>query len=328
MLVLNEAEVRQAVDMAGAIGAIEDGLRQQAAGRATVGERQNLRWGGGWIRTMSCALLDGNVIGYKEFHLAGTGVRYACHLFDATSGLSLAQMDANFLTQIRTGAAGGVALRHLAPPGPVHVAVIGAGAEARSQLEALAAVREIAGVRVHSPRAERRERFAAEMSGQLDIPVEASSTPESAVGDADVVLVATNTGMSGATAYRAAWIQPGQHLNSIGSTMPEQRELEHDVWSAVDRVILDTPGLLHESGDAIAASREGTLDQARVGTLADLAAGVVPGRAAGSREVTLYKSVGTALQDVAVAAAAYRRASELGLGIEVSDYQTVKEFQP
>lgn len=325
MLILNDAEVRSALDMPRAIAAVEGALQQQARGRAYVGERQNVRYDGGWIRLMPCALLDDGVVGYKEFHLGGDGVRYACHLFDAARGTPLAQMDANFLTQIRTGATGGVALRYLVPMPSVRAAVIGAGAEARTQLEALAAVRQVTDVHVYSPREARRAEFAAEMGARLGLAIEPSDSPAEAVGDADVVLVATNTGLDGQTAFDAAWLRPGQHLNSIGSTMPEQRELDHEVWRSVGRVVVDTLALLEESGDARAASQHGTLDPSRIVELADVVRdGVPPARS--PEEVTLYKSVGTALQDVAVAAAAYRQAVEMGLGNEIRDYQSVKEL--
>lgn len=324
MLILNDSEIRQALDMPRAIAAVEQALQQQARGRASVGERQNVRYQGGWIRLMPCALLDDGVVGYKEFHLGGDGVRYTCHLFDTERGTPLAQMDANFLTQIRTGAAGGVALRHLAPAGSVRVGVIGAGAEARTQLEALAAVRRVTGARVYSPRQSRREDFAAEMGEKLGLAIEPRDSPAGAVDGADVILVATNTGLTGQTAFEASWLTPGQHLNSIGSTMPEQRELHHDVWRRADRVVLDSMGVLAESGDARAAVEHKTLDPSRATELVDLFKDGDPPRGRG--EVTLYKSVGTALQDVAVAAAAYRRATELGLGSEIRDYHSVKEL--
>jgi len=324
VLILDDSAVRRALDMPAAISAIERALEQQARGEVAVGERQNLRYEGGWLRLMPCALLGEGYVGYKSFHLGSDGVRYSCHLFDAHRGVPIALMDANFLTQIRTGAAGGVALKRMAPSGSVRAGLIGAGAEARTQLEALAAVRPVSGARVFSPRSDRRARFAREMSQKLGIPIEPSATPAAALADADVVLVATNTGLAGATALEGAWLHEGQHVNSIGSTMPEQRELHHGVWSVIDWVVLDTRGLLRESGDAIAALEQGTLRDTKVIELVDLVHGAHTERK--PTDITLYKSVGTALQDIAVACAAFVRASELGLGTHIADFHSVKEL--
>jgi ornithine cyclodeaminase/alanine dehydrogenase len=332
-LVLNEREIRESITMADAIEAIEQACQEQAAGQALYAERVNLRMPNGWMRLMPAALLTSGVLGYKEFHLttlaetAGVAhVRYAFHLFDYAHGQQLAMLDANFLTAIRTGAASGAATKYMAPAGSRRVGVIGSGAEARSQLEAVAAVRPVERATVYSRSAERRERFAREMGGLLGCEIAAVERPEATIEDAEILIVATNTAGTGPALF-GRWLRQGLHVVSIGSTLPTQREIDHEVWSAADRIVVDTRRLLQESGDGIAAVEAGTVTPERVIELQDVVAGKAPGRG-GADETTLYKSVGTALQDVAVAHRAYQQARAKGLGREMPDFESVKEVEP
>src|SRR5439155_25661212 len=186
--------------------------------------------------------------GYKEFHLtriAGTAahVRYAYHLFDYHSGEPVAMMDADYLTFVRTAAASGAAIKRLAREDAATLGVIGSGAEARSHVEAAAAVRPIRRGRVYSRDAARRQRFAAEMSERFGIDLVAVDRQEKAVEGVDILLVATNTAGKGAAlegkALAGSAIK-GLHINSIGSTLPTQRELEPGVWSFGERIVLDS----------------------------------------------------------------------------------------
>jgi alanine dehydrogenase len=333
-LVLTEQEIRQAITMADAVAAIEDACRQQAAGQALYADRVNLRLPNGWMRLMPAALVGSGVLGYKEFHLTlsverpaeQAHVRYAFHLFDYARGHQLATLDANYLTAIRTGAASGVATRYQAPPDARRVGIIGSGAEARSQLEAVAAVRSLERATVYSRAPERRERFAQEMSARLGFPIESVAAPERTIDDAEILIVATNTGGAGPALF-GRWLRKGLHVISIGSTLPTQREIDPDVWAAADRIVVDTRRLLDESGDGIAAVQAGAVTPDRVAELHDVVAGQAPGRL-GPGETTLYKSVGTALQDVAVAYRAYQAARAQGLGREAPDFQSIKDVEP
>ena len=329
-LVLTDADVRQCITMADAIGAVEEACRQQAAGQASYAERLVYRVPRGWMRLMPAALYESGILGYKEFHLldpAGTGretrtVRYAVHLFDYASGALLAMMDANYLTAIRTGAAAGVGLKYLAPPEATTLGIIGSGAEARTEIEAVAAVRPLRRAWVYSRSPERRERFAREMGEQLGVEVTPVDRPEAAIDGVEILVAATATGPDGPALF-GRWLRRGLHVNSIGSTLADQREIDPDVWRVADRIVVDTHKVLHESGDGIAAMAERAIDEAKVAELHDVVAGKAPGRTRPD-ETTLYKSVGTALQDVAVAYRIYQQARARGLGRELEDYQSVK----
>ncbi|MHB1987978.1 MAG: ornithine cyclodeaminase family protein [Acidimicrobiales bacterium] len=333
VLCLSQEDVIQAVPMADAIEAIELACKEQSNGGVIVGERQNLRFPGGWIRLMPAAMIGSGVFGYKEFHLVAPGddgsrqaeVRYAVHLFDASNGRPLAVVDANFLTALRTGAASGVATARLATAGATELAVIGSGAEARAQAQAVLAVRPVTIARVFGRDRARRERFAEEMSARLEVGFEPVASAQEAIRGAGIVVVATLT--DGEPALCGEWLEAGQHVTSIGSTMPSQREIDVEVWRRANCTILDTLQLLTESGDGIAAVAEGAVDKDRVGELSDLVVGRVPGRTS-KDEITLYKSVGTGMQDLAVAELAYRRANEQGIGLKVPQPRSVKLIKP
>jgi alanine dehydrogenase len=334
-LVLSSDEVHECVSMPDAIGAIEDMCRAQAAGTALGGERLTLKLPNGWMRLMPGALVESGVVGYKEFHLTRIAdteahVRYAYHLFDYQSGEPLAMMDAEYLTFVRTAAASGAAIKRLAREDAATLGVIGSGSEARSHVEAAAAVRRIRRGRVFSRDAGRRQRFAAEMSERFGIDMIAVDRQEKAVEGVDILLVATNTAGKGAALEGKALAgsaQKGLHINSIGSTLPTQRELEPGVWSFADRIVLDSRRLLTESGDAIAATKAGTIDQAKLAELHEVVAGSARGRASRD-ETTLYKSIGHGLQDVAVAHLAYRQALARGKGRKLESFQSLKTVEP
>lgn len=306
--------------MPAAIQAMEALCREEAAGRTLSADRIHIPLGRGFLRILPGVLTGMGVLGYKEFHSGSDGMRYAVHLFEFETGAPLAVMDGNYVTAIRTGAMAGVALKYLAPPNATEVAVIGSGAEARTEMEALMTVHPgIRRGRVFSRSAERRDRFAAEMRERHRLEMVAVETPEAAIDGAEIVLVATNTG--GAEALSGKWLQPGQHVNSIGSTAPEQREIHPSVWQVADRIVLDTHRLLRESGDALAAKQDNAIDECKICELNQVVAGTSPGRT-DARQITLYKSVGTGLQDVAAAYRIYQTALERNLGAHSAEFTT------
>lgn len=333
MLLLTDADVEKAVTMADAIAAIAEGSRDEAAGSVLIGERQNVRYDGGWIRLMPAVLIGQDVVGYKEFHLAVdqanpndvAWVRYTINLFRLSTGEALASIDGNKLTALRTGAASGVATASLAVAGAKTLGIIGSGAEARSQAESVAAVRSIESGKVYGRDPDRRARYAEEMTARLGFPIEPASRPEEVAAGVDVLVVATLT--DGTPAMYGRWLEPGTHVVSVGSTMPTQREIDPEVWERAHRIVVDTDRLFSESGDALAAIEAGTLDRSRVRLLHELVAGTASGRVEAD-EITLYKSVGTGMQDIALANLAYRRAVDHGLGTEIDDHRSVKTVLP
>jgi len=289
----------------------------------------NLEHAGTWLRVMPAIVPSANVMGLKVFHgVAGRGARYLVLLYSVGDGSVLAALDACYLTAARTAATSAVAARYVAPPGPVRLGVIGSGLEAETHCQALCAVGEVTEIKVFSPNEARRQSFAGRMRSALGVPVTVCDRAEDAVADVEHAVVATNTGPSMAVACRADWLRAGQHVTSIGSTNQRLREMDTEIFRRADLIVLDADPdqIAEESGDLIQFHAEGgTLDPARTQTLP----GLIGGRGIGrlhSGQLTLYKSVGTALQDIIAANLIYSHARELGLGVDVADLSHEKQF--
>jgi alanine dehydrogenase len=317
-LLLTAEEVRDAVDMPRLIDALDAGLRSEAAGEVDTVPRINLASSGGFFRVMPAVVGALDVMGLKVFNgSTNDGVRYLVALYRASSGELLSLMDASYLTAARTGATTGLATRAIAgDSGFDEVGVIGSGLEARTNLEAVCAVLDVKRARVFSPNPGRRQGFAEEMSASLGLEVVAVDSAEEAA-DAPVVIVATNTGLdTNVVALQGAWLRANAHVNSIGSTMPGLRELDSATFARADAIVVDTDHIRAESGDVLAAIAAGDWADAKVRLLPEVVAagdGVRNGHG-----VSLFKSVGTATQDVVAAHAVYEVALAAGAGKEAT----------
>ena len=326
-LILSDKDVRGLADMPALVDSLQQGLHEESAGPgAILPERMNLALGQTLFRVMPAILPTAGVLGLKFFY--GTfdeGVRYSVMVCAVDGGEVLAVVDAAYLTALRTGATSGVATRHLARPDARTVGVIGSGLEAETNLAAVCAVRAIDLVRVYSRDRARRSDFARRMSSRLGIAIEPAGTPEQAAAGMDVVVAATNTGRGGDVAFRGAWLTAGQHLVSIGSTATFLREIDETAFLRPDVVVFDTsPAQVgRESGDVMALLA-GRPDWAPGGTLDDVLAGRLT--RTGPAQITLFKSVGSAAQDLIAALALYRIASARGVGLVVPDLTEPKAF--
>ncbi|MEA2383353.1 MAG: hypothetical protein QOH72_3324 [Solirubrobacteraceae bacterium] len=322
-LILDNDAVTASTDMRTIIDALEDGLRAEAAGGVDTVPRINLAAENEFFRLMPVVIAGMDIMGFKVFNGSmARGVRYVIGLYRASSGELLSLLDASYLTAARTGATTGLATRLMTGDDdcPV-VGVIGSGLEARTNLEAICAVRPVREVKVFSPNPERRTRFAEEMSGRLRIDVRPVASGAEAA-DAPAVLVATNTGMNtGRVALEAQWLPSDAHVSAIGSTMPALREVDAALFERADVVVLDTEHACNESGDLIAATEGGHWSEAKLRLLHELSDRTAPLDGA----LTVFKSVGTAVQDVVAAAAVYETARSRGLGREV-DFLELKLF--
>lgn len=327
-LLLSNRDVERATDISSQVDTIEAGLREEANGSVELPPRLNLATGSGFFRVMPAVLRDSGLMGYKVFHgSVRHGVRYLIAVYDEKDGRLLALMDAAYLTAVRTGATTGVATKYMTAAHAATVGVIGSGLEATTNLQAVCAVRPIRTGKVFSPTPANRERFAARMSERLGIRLEAVATPERAVADVDLVVVATNTtGVGDLIAYRGRWMTAGLHVNSIGSTGLQLREIDAETFGRAERIVVDSRVQLEgESGDLQAAQHAGTYDPAKVSELKEVVAGRAAGRTAPA-EITLFKSVGTAVQDVAAGFAVYKEAVRHGLGRDVGEFLELKTF--
>jgi len=319
---LNARDIAALLTMTDAIAAVEEAFRQLALGDVALPPRVGIgmaRYGGGGAAMPAYVGGEINSLGLKLVTLYPDNPgRYSLAAVQATlvllnprTGQLLAVMDAGALTALRTGAAGGVASRYLARQGATRATVFGAGVQGRAQLEALCAVRPIQQAWIVDRVPAAAEAFAAAMSAQLGLPIASATDLRAAVADADVILTATT---AHEPLFDGNWLQPGAHINGIGSHAPAARELD-TVTVQRARVVTDqTAACLAEAGDLIIPLREGAITEAHIAAqLGEIIIGRNPGRTA-EDEITLFKSVGLAIQDIAVAAQVYRQALAAGRG--------------
>jgi ornithine cyclodeaminase len=236
-------------------------------------------------------------------------------LFDPETGALRVIMDARYITEVRTAAVSAVSVRHMARPDASRLGLVGAGVQARSHLEIFAATRPLSRVRVWSPDAPQVDAFVRDMSQTLDIDIQGAFSAEHAVQDADLVVLATS---SDRPVVRSEWIADGAHVVSVGACRPDQREMD-PALVARSRVVVDSlDAAVVESGDIVSGMAEGHFGRGHLaGELGAVVAGAVPGRTRRD-EVTLFKSLGLAVEDVAAGALAARRAEARGLGAELA----------
>jgi ornithine cyclodeaminase/alanine dehydrogenase-like protein (mu-crystallin family) len=326
VLVLTGSDVERLLVPLDVIAAVESAFVAQARGRASVPPRSRLAAGeDGLLLVMPAALGDGEggaglgaklVSVYERNRERGHPTLHAVYvLLEGATGRPLAVLEAASLTGIRTGATSALAARLLARPTAGRVACFGAGAQARWQLECLAAVRPVQAVAVVGRDPRRAREFAAVMAGRLGVPVQVADDPRRAVRGADLITCATT---SRTPVVFGADLQPGCHLDLVGAFRPTDREADTEAVRRA-RVVVDTfAGALEEAGDLLIPLEEGAITRDHIAAeLSEVVTGARPGRRRDD-EITLFKSVGWALEDLVTARLAYERARLQGVGCEVA----------
>ena len=315
---LRAADVALACPMGDAISAVAEGFVALSTGQATVPVRLSvpLRHDGVAL-TMPAALAGASCYSVKVVSVAsrnalvGRPIVVATVLLgDAVTGELLALIDGTALTALRTGAAGGVAARELSRSTAGRVALFGAGAQARSQLLALAAVRPITEVRVvtRDPAHASALRAWAAHERSLGTVAIRPSTAKDAVADADIVVTATT---SPTPVFQGTSLAPGVHVTAVGSFTPQMRELDEDTLRGARLVVDQRAAALAEAGELRGRSNDDVVE------LGEILSGTAAGRTSDT-DRTVFKSVGNAIQDLVVAARAYERSGELGIGEEIA----------
>jgi ornithine cyclodeaminase/alanine dehydrogenase-like protein (mu-crystallin family) len=318
-LLLTEADVKAILTMPLALEAVEDSFRRLANGAAVSHSRQRLHIPGKvFLHYMAAADSTGGYLGLKIYSSSREGMRFLVSLYTAQSGELAALIEADYLGQMRTGAASGVATRVMAREDARTAGIIGTGLQARTQLEAIALARELERIRAFSRDPQRRERFAHEMTARLGVSVTAVSSAEEAVRGADILITsttATNPVLEG------RWLDRGVHINAIGGNFAHKRELDAEAVLRCDTIAADSREQSKiEAGDLIHAFGEDASRWAWVRELADIVSGKVPGRT-NRDQITLFKSTGIAIEDIVVAGRIYELARERGMGREVPMWQ-------
>jgi ornithine cyclodeaminase len=232
-------------------------------------------------------------------------------LLDPETGALAALLDGRYITEARTAAVSAVSVRHLARRDASVLGIVGSGVQARSHLEAIRHVATLTDVRVWSPDAGRRERFAQTASVDTTLPVRAVSDAATAVRGADIVVLATS---SRVPVVADADIAEGTHIAAVGACRPDQREMPSALIKRSGVYVDARAGALKESGDLLLPIGEGAIGPGHIrGELGEVAAGRAPGRQS-KQEVTIFKSLGMAVEDVAAARLVVERARAMGLG--------------
>jgi ornithine cyclodeaminase/alanine dehydrogenase len=297
------------------IDVVERGFREYGAGRAVNRPRQRVAVDGGTLNVMAAGLPAWGVFGLKSYAVTRDGRRFVSLLYSAESGQLLAMMEAEGLGRLRTGAASGVATRYLAREDAGTVGILGTGAQARTQLQAIARVRPVALVKAYSRTTARREAFADDMVQELGAEVVAVDSPEEAVAEVDIIVTITPTRDP---VLRGAWLRPGVHINAAGSNAAGRRELDEEAVGRAARVVVDARDqAMVEAGDLLAPIRAGRLSWGQVEELGPIVAGAAPGRRS-NEEITLFESQGIALEDVATMSLIYTRARDARRGEEIA----------
>jgi alanine dehydrogenase len=312
-LILTETEVDGLLDMPSTLEAVESVLRARAEGRATNRARRRVALPKSGLNFMAAGAPEIGALGLKAYSVARTGARFYTMLFDPEDGGLLSIMQSDKLGQMRTGAASGVATKYLAREDANTLGLYGAGWQAESQLEAIAAVRDLERVIVYSRREESRKRFAEKMGERLGMEIETTHAADEPAAQ-DIVVTATS---SREPVLLGEWLRPGAHVNAAGSNFLFKSEIDREVVRGASFVCVDSREELGlEAGDLVQPLETGLILPEAVYELGQVIAGQVEGRR-GPEDITLFASQGLALEDIAAARVVYDRAVERDVGRDI-----------
>ncbi len=314
MLYLTEDDVQELMDMESSIEVVKQAFRALGDGQATNVPRARAASSGIVLHTMSAAAEYLGLVGWKAYTTTKQGARFHVAVYDIQTGEMAALIQANFLGQLRTGAASGVATEYMARPDAKIVGIFGAGLQARTQLKAVCTVRRIERVEVYCRNEERCSQFAEDMTEYCATKVVPVRVPDQAAAEKDIVITATT---SKTPLFDGRVLDEGTHLNIVGSNFLAKAEIDVTTIQRADHIVCDDIQQCKlEAGDFSLALEQGMTDWPLMHDLADVVADRETGRAL-PENITLFKSVGLAIEDVAMAARIIERAREEGLGKEM-----------
>lgn len=308
---LTESEVDQLVTMRDALGAVEEAFRQLASGEAENVPRARSKAPGIVLHSMSATAGYLGLVGWKNYTTTRSGAKFLVGLHRADDGELVALIEADRLGQLRTGAATGAAVQCLADPHAGEVGLFGTGRQAETQLEAVACARAIKLAFVYGRNSDRRAAFADRMSRRLGIDVRAVDRPQEAAEDLPIVVTATT---SREPVFDGRDLAEGTLICAVGSNWLNRAEIDEVVVRRADNIVCDSVAACRlEAGDFIESLEKGSFDWTRPVELGDVLTGKATGRNH-SASVVLFKSVGLAIEDVALGAVVLKRANEQCVG--------------
>jgi ornithine cyclodeaminase len=319
-VLLTEKDVRAVLPMPDLIDAMEAALAQFSRGAVNQPVRTVLEVGPdkAYFGVMPAALDDPPAVGaklvtvYAKNHARNLPSHLATILLlDHATGALVAVVDGRYITEARTAAVSAVSVKHLARPNASVLGIIGSGVQARSHLEAVSHVRPLGEVRVWSPNALHREAFAFEMAEATGLRVLAVNTAAASVRGADIVVLATS---STTPVIEDADIEPGTHIAGVGACRPDQREMPTPLIARASLYVDSRAAARKEAGDFLIPLGEGAIGEGHIaGEIGELVTGATPGRRS-PQDVTIFKSLGLAVEDIVTARLVVDRASSAGLG--------------
>jgi ornithine cyclodeaminase/alanine dehydrogenase-like protein (mu-crystallin family) len=292
------------------IQVLEDLFKQEADGSVENRPTTELSLPKGILRLKAGGTYGLNTFGFKAYPAGG---RYLVFVYDLDTGLE-GIVEARGLTEERTGAVTALGTRYMARPESSTLGIIGSGREARAQLTYLAGTLPLTNVRVFSRSPEKRQEFAREMTERLALDVVPVETAAECVRDADVVTTITN---ANDPVLEGAWLSPRTHINAVGATTPNRRELDDEAVALAQTIVVEHfPQAKEECGELLHAEASGCFSWDKATELHEVVAGSKPGRRS-EDEITLFDTIGVGSEDVAIATYALRKAKEQGVGIEL-----------
>jgi ornithine cyclodeaminase/alanine dehydrogenase len=311
-LYLTEDDVGRLLAMDDCLKAVGTAFGDLAAGRAVNRPRSRAALANAMLHALPAASSTLGRMSTKVYATSRGGARFVVLLFDAATSEVLAIIEADRLGQMRTGAASAVATRHLSRPEAAILGILGSGWQARSQVSAIARVRRLRAVRAFGRDTERLAAFCSAAAAEIGVEVLPSADAESAVRGADIVVTATS---AAAPVLSGRWLEPGVHVNAVGSNRAERREIDADAVARASLIVCDSIEQARlEAGDLLLAATPGSpAPIERAVELAAVVAGRHPGRST-PRDITLFKSIGLGIEDLAAASVVYDRALAAGAG--------------
>ncbi len=323
MLVLSEKQVRSLIAIDDLIEALAQAHVQYSTGKAVMPVRLvvPLPQIQGRITSMPGFLSEDQALGMKvvtyfqeNFKQGLPAILATIMLFSAETGRMIATMDGSYITAIRTACASALATKILANAETPVLGILGAGVQARAHIQALNRVRKIERIKLYSPSGTSAAAVQKELTPQVDAAIEVAQSAEAVVRDADLVVTATTTKEP---IMQSAWLKAGAHINAVGSHRPDLREIDGPTLARATIVVDSRDAIMAECGDILLALKEKSIGENHIhGEIGEVLAKIKPGRTR-QDELTLYKSVGIAIQDVAAANLVYRKALEKGIGTNV-----------
>ena len=323
MLVLSESEVQSLIDLDELIVALEQAHIQYSTGKAVMPVRLvvPLPQIQGRITSMPGYLHQDKALGMKVVTYFPDNPKQnlpailaTIMLFSAETGKMVAAMDGGYITAIRTACASALATKALANPDTPVLGILGAGVQARAHILALTRVRRLSRIKLYSPSGKSALILKEELEKLCGVPIDVVHSPQAAVRHSDLLVTVTT---AKEPIVKPEWLKPGAHINAVGSHRPDLREIDGATLKGAKVVVDSRAAVMAECGDILLALKEKSISETDIhGEIGEVLAGSKTGRSSAG-EITLYKSVGIAIQDVATAQLVYRKALERSVGSQV-----------